>query len=365
MLYRLLIRPFLYLLPPEVAHRFALRCLDLLTAIPGLATVMRRLMLRRNTIDRIDAFGLQFPNAIGLAAGFDKDARVYESLGALGFGFVEVGTLTARPQPGNLKPRLFRLVRDRALINRMGFNNCGAQDAATRLARQRHTVIGVNVGRTKVVAPPNVLADYNTSARILGPYADFMVVNVSSPNTPGLRGYQSPDKLRPLLSTIRQTLDSVAVKDRVPLLLKIGPDLSDHDIQSVADLAVEMGIDGIIAVNTTVGRDHLETSDEELATCGQGGGLSGPPVHERSLQVLRLIRARVGDALTLISVGGIETAEQAWERIRAGASLVQVYTAFVYDGPGLPHRLVTGVRHLAISAKFERVQDAIGTVSFD
>lgn len=340
-MYRALIRPLLYLLPAEAAHHFAFGCLRLLAAIPGVKALMRSIFHGART-RRVRALGLDFPNPVGLAAGFDKDAVGYEALGALGFGFVEVGTLTGRPQPGNPRPRLFRLPKDRALVNRMGFNNRGSADAVARLERPRRTIVGVNIGKTKAVPEEDAIADYMASAKRVGPHADYVAVNVSSPNTPGLRDLQAVEKLRPLLAAVREVLNEVSSDRRVPLLVKIAPDLADEDVDALADLALELGLDGVIATNTTIRRDGLRSSPAEVERCG-AGGLSGPPVHDRSLEVLRRLKARVGNRLTLISVGGIETPEQARERIEAGATLVQVYTAFIYEGPFLAKRLAEGI----------------------
>lgn len=339
--YRTLIRPLLYLLPAETAHHLAFGCLRLIAAIPGMKALMRSIFHSAKALPT-RAFGLEFPNPIGLAAGFDKDAIGYEALGALGFGFVEVGTLTAQPQPGNPKPRLFRLPKDRALVNRMGFNNRGSADAVPRLARAHRTIVGVNIGKTKVVPEGEAIGDYVASAKRVGPHADYVVVNVSSPNTPGLRDLQATEKLRPLLAAVREALNEVCPSRRVPLLVKIAPDLADEDVDAVAAMALSTGLDGIIATNTTIRRDGLESSSAEIERCG-AGGLSGPPVHQRALEVLKRLRETVGDRLTLISVGGIETPAQARERIEAGATLVQIYTALIYEGPFLPKRLAEGM----------------------
>jgi dihydroorotate dehydrogenase len=340
--YRTLIRPLLYLLPAETAHHLAFGCLRWMAAIPGVLSLMRRLFHSGDPALRVRALGLDFPNPIGLAAGFDKDAVGFEALGAIGFGFVEVGTLTGQPQPGNPKPRLFRLPKDRALVNRMGFNNRGSADAVVRLKRPHRTVVGVNIGKTKLVPEADAVSDYVASAKRVGPYADYVVVNVSSPNTPGLRDLQATEKLRPLLSAVMEALNEVSPLRRVPLLVKIAPDLANEDVDSVADLALDLGLDGIIATNTTIERDGLASSADQVEHCG-AGGLSGPPVGERSLEVLTRLRAKVGERLVLISVGGIETREQARERLRAGATLVQVYTALIYEGPWLPSRLAKGL----------------------
>jgi dihydroorotate dehydrogenase len=339
--YRALIRPLLYLLPAEAAHHLAFGCLRLMAAIPGVLSLMRRVFHSGDPALRVRALGLDFPNAIGLAAGFDKDAVGYEALGAIGFGFVEVGTLTGQPQSGNPKPRLFRLPKDRALVNRMGFNNRGSADAVARLKRPHRTIVGVNIGKTKLVPEAEAVSDYVASAKRVGPHADYVVVNVSSPNTPGLRDLQATEKLRPLLSAVQEALNEVSPVRRVPLLVKIAPDLVNEDVDAVADLALDLGLDGIIATNTTIGRGGLVSSAAAVERCGEGG-LSGPPVRARSLEVLMRLRAKVGDRLVLISVGGVETAGQARERVQAGATLVQVYTSLIYEGPWLPSRLAKG-----------------------
>lgn len=347
--YRALIRPLLYLLPAETAHHLAFGFLRFFAAIPGVKPLLRRLFHDPRQALRVRALGLDFPNAVGLAAGFDKDAVGYEALGALGFGFIEVGTLTAEPQPGNPRPRLFRLPKDRALVNRMGFNNRGSAAAAARLKRPHRTVVGVNIGKTKAVGEDDAIADYVTSAKQVAPFADYVAVNVSSPNTPGLRNLQATEKLRPLLLAVREALNEASPSRRVPLLVKIAPDLADEDVDAVARLSLDLGLDGIIATNTTVGRTGLSSSSDQVERCG-AGGLSGPPLHARSLAVLKRLKAEVGDRLTLISVGGIETPEQARERIEAGASLVQIYTAFIYEGPFIAKRLAEGIAHGASAA---------------
>jgi dihydroorotate dehydrogenase len=293
--------------------------------------------------------GLTFPNVLGLAAGFDKNAVGIDALGALGFGHVEVGTVTGRPQPGNEPPRLFRLTADRAVVNRMGFNNDGAEAVARRLAARRRRapgpVLGVNVGKSKVVPEDDeaaVLEDYGLSARLLAPYADYLVVNVSSPNTPGLRTLQAVEKLEPLLAHVRGTADRAVPDRRVPLLVKIAPDLADEDVLAVADLALAIGLDGIIATNTTTSRSGLASSPADVEAVG-AGGLSGRPLTARALDVVRMLRGRVGERLTLIGVGGLTTAEDARARLDAGADLLQGYTAFIYEGPGWPRRILKGL----------------------
>jgi len=355
-MYRLLYRMVLRRVPAEAAHLAAFRLIRVfgwVARVPGAAWLLGRWLGPRDPVLRVRALGLSFPGPVGLAAGFDKDARGTRGLAALGFGFVEVGTVTARAQPGNPRPRMFRLTADRALVNRMGFNNAGAAAAAARLGRSRGRrarggpVVGVNIGKTRAVPDEDAAADYAASARAVAAVADYVVVNVSSPNTPGLRDLQAADRLRPVLVAVRAALDAAAPGRRVPLLVKIAPDLADADVDAVADLALELGLDGIIATNTTVSRDGLASPAAEVAAAG-AGGLSGPPLRARSLAVLRRLHARAGDRLVLIAAGGIETPDDAWERLRAGATLVQAYTGFVYGGPLWPRRMHAGLaRRLA------------------
>jgi dihydroorotate dehydrogenase len=374
MLYRHLLRPLLWRLDAETAHHLAFGALRTGATLPGVDALLRATHAPTDPTLVVETLGLRFPGPLGLAAGFDKDAVGFEALGALGFGFVEIGTLTGQPQPGNPRPRLFRLPDDRALLNRMGFNNGGSEAAVARLAAPRRTLVGVNVGKTKLVDEAHAIDDYVLSTRRLGPHADYFVVNVSSPNTPGLRDLQAVEKLRPLLSAVRRTLDEVApprrgldergrrvsARGRVPLLVKIAPDLADGDVDACADLAVELGLDGILATNTTIRRDGLRTPTATVEALG-AGGLSGAPLAARSEAVLRRLRARVGDRLVLVSIGGIASADDAWRRITAGATLVQLYSSFVYEGPTLPARIHEGLAERARRAGFARVQDAVGT----
>ncbi|HEY4240045.1 MAG TPA: quinone-dependent dihydroorotate dehydrogenase [Kofleriaceae bacterium] len=330
-------------LPAEGVHRVSFALLRGLVAIPGVAAMLRWLCAPRDPRLRVSAFGRDFPAPLGLAAGFDKDAKGPRALLALGFGFVEIGTITAEAQPGNPKPRLFRLPRDRALVNRMGFNNAGADAAAARLARVRARdpgLVGVNIGKTKRVAEADAIADFTASATRLAPLADYLVVNVSSPNTPGLRDLQAVDKLRPLLAAVRVAADAASPARRVPLLVKIAPDLADADIDAIADLALDLALDGIIATNTTISRTGLATPGAEALGAG---GLSGAPLRDRSLAVLRRLRARVGTRVTLVAAGGITTVDDAWARLRAGATLLQAYTGFIYEGPLFPRHLHRGL----------------------
>jgi dihydroorotate dehydrogenase len=328
-------------------------------AIPGVGRLTEALLSPRDPALEVRALGTTFANPVGLAAGFDKDAVGFSALGRLGFGHVEVGTLTAHPQPGNDKPRMFRLKADRALINRMGFNNRGSADAARRLSAPRAIRLGVNIGKSKVTPEAEAAGDYALSTSRVAPFADYLVVNVSSPNTPGLRNLQAVEKLRPILETVKETAAG-ACERPPPLLVKIAPDLSDADVDAVADLALELDLAGIVATNTTISREGLRTPPEEVEACG-AGGLSGAPLKARALEVLRRLRARVGSELTLIAAGGIEDADDAWERIRAGATLVQLYTGFVYGGPLAPRRIARGLAERARAAGFARVQDAVGT----
>lgn len=351
-MYGLLLR-LMFLIPPERIHHIVFTAMRLAPRIRPLRAVMTKLLVVDDPILRNTAFGIEFPAPLGLAAGFDKDAAGVDAWEPLGFGYAEVGTVTAEAQPGNPAPRLFRLSEDRALINRMGFNNHGAGNVANHLRLRRTTIpIGANIGKTKIVAPEDAVADYTASARLLGPLADFMVVNVSSPNTPGLRDLQAVESLRPLLAAVLATV-------QVPVLVKIAPDLSDDDVDAVADLAVELGLAGIVATNTTIKRDGLRTDPALVAEMGVGG-LSGAPVAERSLEVLRRLHGRVGGKLVLISVGGIETVDQAWERILAGATLLQGYTGMIYGGPFWTRRLHRGLATKLRAAGYTSISEAVG-----
>ncbi len=327
----------------ELAHRLGFLLLRLALAVrPVRALVARRCAPPAGSA--VEVLGLRLPGPLGVAAGFDKNARGVVALAALGFGFVEIGTVTARPQPGNPRPRLARLPADRAIVNRMGFNNDGADVVAARLAALRRTaagrriVIGVNVGRSKLAGPDEVVADYSRSARALAPHADYLAVNISSPNTPGLRDLHAVDALRPLLVALRAVCDDVPGRGRVPLLVKVSPDAADADLLAVADLALEAGVDGLIATNTTTRRDGLSSPALEVEAAG-AGGLSGPVLADRAAGVLRLLRSHVGRRLVLIGVGGIDGPADARARLDAGADAVQSYTGFVYGGPAWPARV--------------------------
>ncbi|WP_141579239.1 quinone-dependent dihydroorotate dehydrogenase [Actinomadura sp. WMMA1423] len=356
-MYRLLFSLVISRAPAETVHHLTLRALHAIQAVPGAVPALRRLLAPRDPALAVRAFGLDFPSPLGLAAGFDKDAVAYAALGAFGFGHVEIGTVTGRPQPGNPRPRLFRLAPDRAVINRMGFNNAGSEAAARRLARRAPgTVVGANIGKTKAVPEASAAADYVASTERLAPHADYLVVNVSSPNTPGLRNLQAVEHLRPLLTAVREAADRASAR-RVPLLVKIAPDLADDDVDAVADLALELGLDGIIATNTTIGRDALLSPP---ALVKETGGLSGAPLRERSLEVLRRLRSRTGGRLALVSVGGVETADDVWERVRAGATLVQGYTGMIYGGPLWAHRVNRDLSRRLRGSAFRTLDEARG-----
>ncbi len=330
-----------------------------LTRVPGVDTVMRRFLGPRDARLAVSALGLSFPSPLGVAAGMDKDGSWFESLGTLGFGFVEIGTVTARAQDGNPRPRVFRVPERHALINSMGFPNPGAHATATRLRRtRRRTLVGANIGKSKVVSIEDAGADYRSAIRELVPVADYVVLNVSSPNTPGLRDMQAVERLASLLIDAREELSAMGAA--IPTLVKIGPDLTDAELDAIGDLAVEAALDGIIAVNTTLDRTIVE-GDVDLERIS--GGLSGAPLKARSLEVLRRLRSRVGRDTVLVSVGGIENAQDAWERIIAGASLIQAHTGFVYGGPLWPSRINRGLLKKLRDEGFASIEAAIGSAA--
>jgi dihydroorotate dehydrogenase len=334
----------------------------LVARIPVLRTFAAAAFAPRYRELRTEAFGLRFHGPFGLAAGFDKNALAIDGLSMLGFDHVEIGTVTGLPQPGNPPKRLFRLVEDRGLINRMGFNNEGSAAVAERLAGRRpvfRTTVGINIGKTKAVPEHEAVADYVLSAERLAAHADYLVVNVSSPNTPGLRGLQAVGQLRPLLLAVREAADRTVPHRRVPLLVKIAPDLADEDIDAIADLAVELTLDGIIATNTTIARQGLGLTSAP-ALLAETGGLSGVPLKARALEVLRRLYARVGDRITLVGVGGIEDAEDAWQRILAGATLIQGYSGFIYRGPFWSRSIHKGLAARLATSPYTTLKDAVG-----
>ncbi|MEU6346703.1 quinone-dependent dihydroorotate dehydrogenase [Streptomyces sp. NPDC046977] len=361
-MYALLFRLIFKRLDPEQAHHLAFGWIRLAARIPVLRTFVAALLAPRDPALRVEALGRRMHGPFGLAAGFDKNAVGIDGLAMLGFDHVEIGTVTARPQPGNPRQRLFRLVEDRALINRMGFNNEGSAAVAERLEARAAvfpTTVGVNIGKTKVVPEDEAVADYVASTERLARYADYLVVNVSSPNTPGLRNLQAVDHLRPLLTAVREAADRTVPASRVPLLVKIAPDLADEDVDAVADLALELGLDGIIATNTTIAREGLGLRSGP-ALVAETGGLSGAPLKARSLEVLRRLYARVGDRITLVGVGGVETADDVWQRILAGATLVQGYSAFVYQGPFWCRTIHRGLATRLGNSPYATLADAVG-----
>lgn len=344
----------MFRIPPERIHGLMSRGLECVSSSEAAQAVLRKLFVVDEPSLAQDIAGIHFPRPLGLAAGFDKDAKGLNAWGPLGFGYAEVGTLTSINQPGNPTPRLFRLPADRAILNRMGFNNEGITAATQRLRiRTTPEPIGVNLGKWKRTDAAVAHNDYRNSAQTVGDAADYLVINVSSPNTPGLRDLQAVETLRPIVESVQ------AVNDR-PLFVKIAPDLSDADILAVTDLAIELGITGLIATNTTISRDGLATDSTYVAALG-AGGVSGAPVAARSLEVLRLIAERAGNKLVLVSVGGIETSEQAWERITAGASLIQGYTPFIYGGPDWVQDIHRGIAGQLKAHGLASISEAVGS----
>ncbi|MEO6952135.1 MAG: quinone-dependent dihydroorotate dehydrogenase [Polyangia bacterium] len=320
-----LLSRLLFFMPAERAHHVGSWLLRALFALPLIGWALRTMLRPRGAVR---VMGLEFPGPLGVAAGFDKDARMYDALLGLGFSFVEVGTLTPRPQPGNPQPRMFRLPADRALLNRLGFNNGGVEAALPRLRRRRRGIVGVNIGKNKDTPDADAATDYAACARAVAPYADYVVVNVSSPNTPGLRALQTTEALRPILIATRAALDSTAPARAVPLLCKIAPDLSNDELDAIVELALELGLTGLVATNTTISREGLSSDVSALGA----GGVSGAPLKSRALDVLKRLRARA-PGLVLVSVGGIESRDDVRERLQAGADLLEAYTGFVYGGP--------------------------------
>ncbi|MBV8855650.1 MAG: quinone-dependent dihydroorotate dehydrogenase [Acidobacteria bacterium] len=362
MLYRSLLRPLLFKLPPETAHEFALHALSL-----RLGTgVLRRLAGGRTHGARsgeLRRFGLSFQNPVGVAAGFDKNGLVAPQLAALGFGFVEVGTVTNLPQPGNPRPRLFRLPLDRALVNRQGFNNEGAAALARRLHKAKpDCVLGVNIGKSRAVPVEEATADYLASFETVRPHADYVTVNVSSPNTPGLRELQRGDLLSELLNALQRRNRELAAAEGgrlVPLLVKIAPDLGAGDLELLVEAARGAEVAGIIATNTTTSRAGLRSDAARVAACGEGG-LSGAPLRERSTRLVAALRRLTRGAVEIVGVGGIFNAEDAWEKICAGAGLVQLYTGFVYEGLGVARRIDEGLAALVERHGFRTLDEAVG-----
>lgn len=339
-----LIRPLLFAMQAEKAHHFTFRLIKFIAWIPGMKALLHALYNPTRPGDQVQLFGLNFPNRVGLAAGFDKDAKLFDELACFGFGFIEIGTITPRPQSGNPQPRLFRLVKDQAIINRMGFNNEGMVAAAYRLSKRKNksVIIGGNIGKNKLTPNDEATSDYIKVFDELYPYVDYFVVNVSSPNTPGLRELQEKEPLTKLLHTLQQLNDSKPL--RKPLLLKIAPDLTNQQLDDIVEIAFACKLDGIIATNTTISREGLQTPPNELQAIGPGG-LSGKPLTQRSTEVIRYLVQKSEGKIPVIGVGGIMNGNDALEKIQAGATLVQVYTGFVYRGPTLIREAVETIRN--------------------
>ena len=362
MLYRSLLRPLLFRLPPETAHDLALSSLSF---SPKFTQKLLAERYQRSPFGILRRFGLTFSNPVGLAAGFDKNGIALESLAALGFGFIEAGTVTYYAQPGNERPRLFRLPLDRALINRAGFNNLGAAAFVERVKQTRiDCVLGVSIGKSREVALEDAVADYLKSFEVVYPVADYVAINVSSPNTPGLRELQNTDQLEQLLGALQQRNDELAQRadgrGPLPLLVKLAPDLDDAALQDIVRVVLKHKVAGLIATNTTVARDSLRTNRAEVAACGEGG-LSGAPLLRRATQMIAKLHTMTDGSLPLIGVGGIFTAEDAWEMISAGASLLQIYTGFIYEGPGIAARINDGLRRIVSSQGFVSFDEAVGS----
>jgi len=343
-----LLRPLLFRIPAEPAHRMTIKALGLMHA--GASTAPMPKLAQR-------VAGIAFPNPLGMAAGFDKNAQVPDAMLAMGFGAVEVGTVTPRPQEGNPRPRLFRLVEDRAVINRMGFNNEGAQAVVNRLVRRRETgahglpgIVGVNIGANK--DSPDRIADYAQMTRLMAPLASYLTVNISSPNTPGLRALQDEGALSALLDAVLEARGNTVT----PVFLKLAPDLEPTDIDSICRIALEKKLAALIVSNTTITRPALQSRHG-----GESGGLSGAPLRDLALQRLRDFRKASGGAIPLIGVGGIATVDDAWARIRAGATLIQLYSAMVYEGPALARRIVAGLETKVREAGLTSIAEAVGS----
>ena len=332
-MYKLLVRPILFLFDPEKIHDFIFSSIRNLFKIPGLKSIVKSSYSSNNPKLEKELFGLKFKNPVGLAAGFDKDAKLFNELSAFGFGFIEIGTLTPMSQDGNPKKRMFRLPKDSGLINRMGFNNGGVKEAVERLKRNNsEIIIGGNIGKNKVTPNENAVDDYVICFNELHAHVDYFVVNVSSPNTPNLRALQ--DK-KPLTEILNRLMDLNKEKSaQKPILLKIAPDLTDSQLDDIIDIVADTKIDGIISSNTTIARDNLETDNNRLKKIGNGG-LSGKPLTKRSTEVIRYLAQKSNKAFPIIGVGGIHSAEDALEKLEAGADLVQIYTGFIYEGPSL------------------------------
>lgn len=327
-MYKLFIRPFLFCFDPEKVHYFTFSLIRIVSKIPGFTAIFRSLYVVNDKRLETEVFGLKFKNPVGLAAGFDKDATLFKELSNFGFGFIEIGTLTPKGQEGNPKKRLFRLKADQAIINRMGFNNGGVLEAVERLKSNTNVLIGGNIGKNKLTPNEEATSDYEICFDALYDYVDYFVVNVSSPNTPNLRALQDKEPLTQLLQTLQNK--NIAKVNPKPILLKIAPDLTDEQLLDIIDIMAETKIAGLIATNTTLSREGLLSEAK-----GETGGLSGKPLKNRSTEVIRFLAEKSNRAFPIIGVGGIHSAEDALEKLEAGASLIQLYTGFIYEGPAL------------------------------
>lgn len=363
MAYRLLIRPALFLLPPETAHELALHLLSLPLKVKPIRNFIER-RYQCSPFGPLQRFGLSFPNPVGLAAGFDKNGRFLRELAALGFGFIEAGTVTYHAQPGNPRPRIFRLPEDQALINRAGFNNEGAAALADSVSKNRpDCILGISIGKSRSTPLEEAVADYLKSFELVHPNADYIAINVSSPNTPGLRALQHADQLEILIKTLQtreRELTKAGNRPHVPLLVKVSPDLAMREIEPLVDVAVRTCVEGIIATNTTVERSSLRTPLGQVQSYG-AGGLSGAPLKSRSTNVIAKIYDLTAGRLPIIGVGGIFNAADAWEKICAGASLVQVYTGFIYEGPAIAKQINEGLEKIVAQEGFKSLDEAIGS----
>ncbi|MBS1589842.1 MAG: quinone-dependent dihydroorotate dehydrogenase [Bacteroidetes bacterium] len=336
-----ILRKLLFTIQPERVHHLIMHKLNILYKFGFTRSILKKLFSVNAPALEKEVFGIKFPNPVGLAAGFDKDAKYTDALACLGFGFLEIGTVTPRPQPGNPSPRLFRLPQDQALINRMGFNNDGATASANRLKKRRETlIIGGNIGKNKDTPNEQAIQDYEAAFRALYEVVDYFVVNVSSPNTPGLRALQDKEPLMALLNHLQKINQSLG--NQKPILLKIAPDLTNEQLEDIVQIVAETAIAGIVATNTTINRENLNTPKQEIELIG-AGGLSGVPVRERSTEVIRFLHSHSKGAFPIIAVGGIFTAKDALEKLNAGASLVQVYTGFIYEGPSIVKNICKGL----------------------
>ncbi|MBL0329254.1 MAG: quinone-dependent dihydroorotate dehydrogenase [Bacteroidetes bacterium] len=336
-MYKSIIKPIFFLFEPENIHHIVFKTIKILCKIPGVPSLIRSMYVVDDKRLERKLFGLTFPNPVGLAAGFDKDAKLFDELGYYGFGFIEIGTLTPKAQPGNEKPRMFRLPEDEGLINRMGFNNGGVEEAVIRLKERKTSIIvGGNIGKNKVTPNEEAVSDYEKCFEALFDYVDYFVVNVSSPNTPGLRELQDKEPLTKLLLRVKEL--NAQKKNPKAILLKIAPDLTNEQLDDIIVIVKETKIDGVIATNTTIDRSNLITAKSKIDAIG-AGGLSGKPLTKRATEVIKYLSQKSNKSFPIIAVGGIHTGEDAIEKLKAGASLVQIYTGFIYEGPGIVKKI--------------------------